>query len=76
MQFISWPDYGVPQSALAMLDFRDRVRELQTKAVTDMASDWEGHANGPPIVVHCSAGIGRTGKKIFTCHSFHSWLML
>ena len=28
-QFVSWPDYGVPDSALSMLTFLQRVRETQ-----------------------------------------------
>ncbi|CAG2055359.1 unnamed protein product [Timema podura] len=60
-QFTSWPDYGVPHSALAMLDFLDRVRSQQSAMVTKLGDTWAGHPRGPPIVVHCSAGIGRTG---------------
>ncbi|XP_035224775.1 tyrosine-protein phosphatase non-receptor type 9-like [Stegodyphus dumicola] len=64
MQFTSWPDYGVPYSALAMLDFRDKVRLKQAEAVAAIGEHWQGHPLGPPIVVHCSAGIGRTGTFI------------
>ena len=28
-QFVSWPDYGVPDSAMSMLTFLQRVREAQ-----------------------------------------------
>lgn len=60
-QFTSWPDYGTPSSALAMLTFLQRVREKQAEMVVALGDTWAGHARGPPIVVHCSAGIGRTG---------------
>uniref|UniRef100_A0A4W6BP88 Tyrosine-protein phosphatase non-receptor type 9 n=1 Tax=Lates calcarifer TaxID=8187 RepID=A0A4W6BP88_LATCA len=49
--YVSWPDFGVPKSASAMLDFREHVLQRREAAVK----------RGPPVVVHCSAGIGRTG---------------
>ena len=54
--FVSWPDYGVPDSAMSMLTFLQRVRETQADMTTKMSPKWKGHQLGPPIVVHCSAG--------------------
>ncbi|XP_022178040.1 tyrosine-protein phosphatase non-receptor type 9 isoform X2 [Myzus persicae] len=60
-RFNSWPDFGVPHSAVAMLDFLGKVRKCQSSMLQDLGDKWAGHQRGPPIIVHCSAGIGRTG---------------
>ncbi|XP_063962745.1 receptor-type tyrosine-protein phosphatase delta-like isoform X1 [Lytechinus pictus] len=46
-----WPDMEVPESSQPLLDFRDIVKSSNPKGAG-------------PIIVHCSAGVGRTGTYI------------
>lgn len=48
--YTTWPDFGVPESPASFLNFLLKVRE----------SGSLGPEHGPSVV-HCSAGIGRSG---------------
>ncbi|XP_008117148.3 receptor-type tyrosine-protein phosphatase H [Anolis carolinensis] len=51
--YSSWPDHGVPETTSGVLHFRDLVRR-----------HIEEHKDSGPALVHCSAGVGRTGTFI------------
>ncbi|CAG5863808.1 unnamed protein product [Menidia menidia] len=51
IQFMSWPDHGVPGEPHLLLKLRRRVNAFK-------------NLFSGPIVVHCSAGVGRTGTYI------------
>ncbi|XP_029074720.1 tyrosine-protein phosphatase non-receptor type 11-like isoform X6 [Monodon monoceros] len=52
-QYFGWPDHGVPAEPTGVLGFLDEVNRAQS-----------GMPGAGPMVVHCSAGIGRTGTII------------
>lgn len=52
LQYISWSDHGVPSNCADLIAFVERMRNLRE------------HSSSSCAVVHCSAGIGRTGVVI------------
>ncbi|KAF4019583.1 hypothetical protein G4228_011248 [Cervus hanglu yarkandensis] len=50
LQYVAWPDHGVPDDSSDFLEFVSYVRSLRV--------------DGEPVLVHCSAGIGRTGVLV------------
>ncbi|XP_010190570.1 PREDICTED: tyrosine-protein phosphatase non-receptor type 3 isoform X2 [Mesitornis unicolor] len=50
LQYVAWPDHGVPDDSMDFLEF---VTCMRPKRV-----------DNEPVLVHCSAGIGRTGVLV------------
>ncbi|XP_074186909.1 tyrosine-protein phosphatase non-receptor type 3 isoform X2 [Rhinolophus sinicus] len=50
LQYVAWPDHGVPDDSSDFLEFVNCVKSLRVDA--------------EPVLVHCSAGIGRTGVLV------------
>nr|CAB3265291.1 receptor-type tyrosine-protein phosphatase epsilon-like [Phallusia mammillata] len=57
LQFTTWPDHGIPVTTSNMIHLRNMVDDLQN--------------TNAPIIVHCSAGVGRTGTYIAMDTLFH-----
>ncbi|KRZ05771.1 Tyrosine-protein phosphatase corkscrew -like protein [Trichinella pseudospiralis] len=52
-QFLAWPDHGVPPNPGTVVNFLEEINQLES-----------GMTEKRPLIVHCSAGIGRTGTFI------------
>ncbi|XP_078004298.1 receptor-type tyrosine-protein phosphatase eta isoform X2 [Phascolarctos cinereus] len=51
--FTSWPDHGVPDTTDLLINFRYLVNDYMKQSPPES-----------PVLVHCSAGVGRTGTFI------------
>ncbi|XP_044179417.1 receptor-type tyrosine-protein phosphatase S-like isoform X10 [Acropora millepora] len=47
--YTDWPDIGVPDSGVGIVDLIGQVQK------------WQQHSGNTSIVIHCSGGVGRTG---------------
>ncbi|CAI5533319.1 unnamed protein product [Closterium sp. Naga37s-1] len=55
LHYLDWPDHGVPRSTESI---RDLIRSLR-----------DSPSSSGPFVIHCSAGIGRTGAYCVVDHA-------
>ena len=52
--FVAWPDHGVPRETHTLTALLDDLKSEERKQI--------------PVIIHCSAGIGRTGTLIALSH--------
>jgi protein tyrosine phosphatase len=55
--YITWPDFGVPNETSSFLEFLEKTNQAQ-----NLLKDDEKIV--APVIVHCSAGIGRSGAYV------------
>ena len=61
LHYTGWPDFGVPANTKDLLT----LNQIKNAFIDDKTGISSGSRQGVgPLVVHCSAGVGRTGTLI------------
>ena len=55
--YITWPDFGVPEETGSFLEFLEKTNQAQILLKEEESIE-------SPVIVHCSAGIGRSGAYV------------
>ncbi|KAM4041508.1 tyrosine-protein phosphatase non-receptor type 14 [Anomaloglossus baeobatrachus] len=63
LQFTDWPDHGCPEESQGFLSYLEEIQSVRRHANSMLDSN--SHCN-PPVLVHCGAGVGRSGVVILT----------
>ncbi|XP_048341297.1 tyrosine-protein phosphatase non-receptor type 21 isoform X3 [Sphaerodactylus townsendi] len=62
LQYTDWPEHGCPEDIKGFLSYLEEIQSVRrhTNSTGDPATP------NPPLLVHCSAGVGRTGVVILS----------
>uniref|UniRef100_A0A5F4WMV6 protein-tyrosine-phosphatase n=1 Tax=Callithrix jacchus TaxID=9483 RepID=A0A5F4WMV6_CALJA len=63
LQYTDWPDHGCPEDVQGFLSYLEEIQSVRRHTNSMLEGSKNRH---PPIVVHCSAGVGRTGVVILS----------
>uniref|UniRef100_A0A667YXQ7 Tyrosine-protein phosphatase non-receptor type n=1 Tax=Myripristis murdjan TaxID=586833 RepID=A0A667YXQ7_9TELE len=62
LQYTDWPDHGCPEDFKGFISYLEEIQSVRrhTNSISDPKN------TNLPVLVHCSAGVGRTGVVILT----------
>ncbi|XP_041828828.1 tyrosine-protein phosphatase non-receptor type 21 isoform X2 [Melanotaenia boesemani] len=62
LQYTDWPDHGCPEDFKGFLTYLEEIQSVRrhTNSISDPKN------TNQPVLVHCSAGVGRTGVVILS----------
>ncbi|XP_046668249.1 tyrosine-protein phosphatase non-receptor type 21 isoform X2 [Homalodisca vitripennis] len=63
LQYSEWGDQGCPNTVSHFLGFLEEVSSVRQHTVTEIPA---GHNRNPPVLVHCSTGIGPSAVTILS----------
>lgn len=62
LQYTDWPEHGCPEDLKGFLSYLEEIQSVRRHT----NSTNEPKSPNPPLLVHCSAGVGRTGVIILS----------
>ncbi|XP_060735462.1 tyrosine-protein phosphatase non-receptor type 21 isoform X2 [Tachysurus vachellii] len=62
LQYMDWPDHSCPEDFKGFLSYLEEIQSVRRH--TNSTSDPKN--TNPPVLVHCSAGVGRSGVVILS----------
>uniref|UniRef100_A0A8C6QAR7 Tyrosine-protein phosphatase non-receptor type n=1 Tax=Nannospalax galili TaxID=1026970 RepID=A0A8C6QAR7_NANGA len=63
LQYTDWPHHGCPEDVQGFLSYLEEIQSVRRHTNSMLEGSKTRH---PPIIVHCSAGVGRTGVVILS----------
>lgn len=61
LHYTDWGEQGCPHSVAHFLGFLEELQSVQQHLMVEIPP---GHNKNPPVFVHCTAGVGRTGLTV------------